>query len=189
VPADQLDAALAEFKKLGRVEQESQGGEEVTQQYVDLNARLKNARSTEQRLVDVLRERTGKVKDILAVEEEIARVRGEIEQMEAESRTLEHQIRYAALELKLSEEYKAELEVAPPSTGRRLENSIIEGYRAAVDSVIGLVMILSSYGPTLILWLLLLFWPARFAWRRFRPLVSPETAPAVVDSKPAGPAR
>ena len=42
IPAQQLDAAMAELKKLGRVEDESQGGEEVTQQYVDLQARLAN---------------------------------------------------------------------------------------------------------------------------------------------------
>lgn len=143
VPADQLDAALEELKKLGRVEQESQGGEEVTQQYIDLNARLKNARTTEERLIDVLRERTGKVKDVLAVEQEIARVRGEIEQMEAESKNLEHQVRYAALELRLSEEYKAALEVAPPSTGTQLRNSLVDGYRGVVDSAVGFLMFLA----------------------------------------------
>jgi len=179
VPADQLDAALGELKKLGRVEQESQGGEEVTQQYVDLNARLKNARETEERLIDVLRDRTGKVKDILAVEQEIARVRGEIEQMEAESKNLEHQVRYAALQLNVNEEYKAALEVAPPSTGTLLRNSLVEGYRGVVDSFVGILIFLASNGPVLIFWLLLLFWPARFAWRRLRALASTRMAPAV----------
>lgn len=61
VPADEFDAALTELKKLGRVERESQSGEDVTKQYVDLGARLSNARDTEQRLIDVLRQRTGKV--------------------------------------------------------------------------------------------------------------------------------
>ena len=187
VPSDQLDAVLAELKKLGRVEQESQGGAEVTQQYVDLNARLKNARTTEQRLIDVLRERTGKVKDILAVEEEIARVRGEIEQMEAESKSLEHQVRYATLQLKLSEDYKAELEVAPPSTGTRLQNSLVDGYRSAVDSALGVVQVLFSYGPALLLWFLLLFWPARVAWRRLRPFAASRIVPAASNQGQSGP--
>src|SRR4029077_20365328 len=56
VPADQLDACLAELKKLGRVIQESQAGEEVTQQHVDLLARLKNSRNTEVRLHNVLQQ-------------------------------------------------------------------------------------------------------------------------------------
>jgi len=50
---------------------------------VDLTARLKNSLSTEARLDDVLQKRGGQTKEILEVEKESARVRGEIEQMEA----------------------------------------------------------------------------------------------------------
>src|SRR4029077_11664399 len=50
IPAAQMDAALADLKRLGRVEQEQQGGEEVTSQVVDLDARLKNSRETETQL-------------------------------------------------------------------------------------------------------------------------------------------
>ena len=50
VPSSQLDSAIGEVKELGHVESESQSGEEVTSQYVDLQARLTNARNTEQRL-------------------------------------------------------------------------------------------------------------------------------------------
>jgi len=52
-----------------------------------LEARLANARNTERRLTELLKERTGKLSDVLAVENEHARVRGEIERMEAEKRT------------------------------------------------------------------------------------------------------
>src|SRR5664279_4518782 len=71
VPADQLDATLAEVKTLGRVESESQSGQDVTSQYVDLQARLSNARNTEQRLIDLLKQRTGKLADVLEVETEL----------------------------------------------------------------------------------------------------------------------
>lgn len=168
VPAERLDAVLAEMKKLGRVEQESQGGEEVTQQYVDLGARLSNARHTEQRLIEVLRQRTGKVTDILAVEQEIARVRGEIERLQAQLKNLETQVRFATLQVRLSEEYKAQLEVAPRSTGTRLRNATVEGYRSAVESAVGLILFLLRYGPALLFWGVVLFWPARLAWRRLR---------------------
>jgi len=97
IPAAQLDAAMAELKKLGRVEDESQGGEEVTQQYVDLEARLVNGRHTEQRLTDILRQRTGKLQDVLKVELEIDRVRGEIEQMQAEKKELSKRVAFATL--------------------------------------------------------------------------------------------
>src|SRR5271157_415384 len=168
IPADQLDSTLAEVKKLGRVEHESQNGAEVTEQYVDLNARLSNSRNTEQRLVEVLNQRTGKMADILAVENEIARVRGEIEQMEAEQKSLEHRIAYAELQVELKEEYKAALNVAPPSGAAQLRNSLVEGLGTAADSLLGFAGLVFSCGPTLLLWALILFWPARILWRRWR---------------------
>jgi len=168
VPADQLDPVLTELKKLGHVEQESQGGEEITEQYVDLSARLVNARRTEQRLGQVLEQRTGRIPDVLAVEREIARVRGEIERMEAQLKNLDNRLQFASIQLRLSEEYKAQSEIAPPSTSSRLRNALVEGYRSLVESALGLTVFLLSYGPVLLFWGVILYWPARFAWRRLR---------------------
>jgi uncharacterized small protein (DUF1192 family)/lambda repressor-like predicted transcriptional regulator len=168
VPADRMDALFAELKKLGRVEGEGQMGEEVTQQYVDLVARLKNSRVTEQRLAQILAQRTGKVADVLEVEREIARVRGEIERMEAQRKTLENQVAFASLRFELREEYQAELNVAPPSTATRLRNAAVEGYKSATENAIGLAEFLLNAGPTLLLWALIFFWPARLLWRHFR---------------------
>ncbi len=168
IPAGRLDAALAELKKLGRVEQESQGGQEVTQQYVDLVARLSNARNTEQRLIEVLRERTGKVADILAVEKEIARVREEIERMEAERKGLENQVGFATVQLQLNEERKAALYVAPPSTTTRLWNAAVQGYRDLFESIVALLLFSLSSGPVIVFWLLVFFFPARYAWRKLK---------------------
>ncbi len=165
VPADQLDAAIAEIKQLAHVEQESQGGEEVTEQYVDVTARLSNARRTEQTLLEVLEKRTGKLSDVLAVEQELARVREEIERMDAELKNLQNRVSFATLQVELHEEYKAQLEI-PPSLGGRLWNAVVEGFRTAADSVVGLVLFLLNVGPVLLLWALILFWPARYAWRR-----------------------
>jgi hypothetical protein len=168
VPAPQLVAAVAELKALGRVEVETQNGEEVTQQHADLVARLKNSRETEQRLQDVLRTRTGKVKDVLEVEEEIARVRGEIEQMEAEQQNLEHRVSFATIDLKLAEEYKAQLTSPAPSAGMQLRNAIVNGFRNASESLLGIILFFAEAGPTLLLWLAILFIPARLLWRRYR---------------------
>jgi hypothetical protein len=176
IPAPQLAAALAELKALGRLEAETQNGEEVTQQHADLVARLKNSRETEQRLQDVLRTRTGKVKDVLEVEQEIARVRGEIEQMEAEQKTLEHRVDFATIDLKLAEEYKAQLTSPAPSIGMQLRNATINGFRSAAEGVLGVVLFFAESGPTLLLWFAILFIPARMLWRRyqrFRALSSP----------------
>ncbi len=168
IPAPQIFAAVAELKALGRVETETQNGEEVTQQHADLLVRLKNSRETEQRLQDVLRTRTGKVRDVLEVEEEIARVRGEIEQMEAEQQTLEHRVNFATIDLKLAEEYKAQLTTPAPSVGTQLRNATIDGFRSAFQGLLALVLFLAESGPTLLLWLLILAFPARLLLRRYQ---------------------
>lgn len=168
VPADQLDATLTEVKTLGRVESESQSGQDVTSQYVDLQARFSNARNTEQRLTDLLRNRTGKLSDVLEVEQELDRVRGEIEQMEAERKNMSTQVSFATLNATITEDYKAELQVVPPSTSTRLSNAAIEGYRSMVDGVVSLALFLLSNGPTLLLWGAVLFMPARLVWKKLR---------------------
>ena len=67
IPAAELVAALKELRGLGRVDNESQSGEEVTQQHQDLVARLKNAREEETRLQAILAQRTGRISDVLEV--------------------------------------------------------------------------------------------------------------------------
>src|ERR1022692_2040136 len=168
IPAAHRDTAIAEIKKLGRVEAESQTGEEVTAQYVDLEARLFNARNTEQRLTEVLRERTGKLADVLAVEESISRVRGEIEQMEAEKKTLTKRVEFLTLVVRLTEDYRAQVHMAPDSILGRFRNAAIAGYKFMIEGVVGLVLFLLSYGPSLLIWAAILFFPARFAYRKLR---------------------
>jgi anti-sigma factor RsiW len=168
IPADQLDATLTEVKTLGRVEAESQSGQDVTSQYVDLQARLSNARNTEQRLTDLLRNRTGKLSDVLEVEQELDRVRGEIEQMEAERKNMSNQVSYATLNATIAEDYKAQLQVVPPSTSTRLSNAAVEGYRSMADGVVSLALFLLSTGPSMLLWGVVLFLPARLIWKKVR---------------------
>jgi negative regulator of sigma E activity len=167
-PAAQCDAALAALKSLGRVEQEQQGGEEVTAQVVDLDARLKNARETETRLQDILKTRTGKVSDVLEVENQIAETRQSIEQMEGEQKQLRDRITFSAITLDLHEEYQASLETNDPSAGRRIRNAVVDGFRAAAEGSLALLVFLLSAGPSLLLAAVILFWPIRWAWRRLR---------------------
>ncbi len=168
VPAPELGLVLNDLKMLGRVENETQSGEEVTEQHADLLARLKNARATEQRLLAILQQRTGKITDLLQVEQEIARVRGEIEQLEAEQQTLEHRVDFAALNLNLVEEYKAQLNAPAASVLTRLHNALVTGFRNASETVLGIVLFFAEYGLTLLLWLLILVSPAVLLWRRYR---------------------
>jgi primosomal protein N'' len=168
VPANQLEATLSDLKGLGHTEKESQGGEEVTEQYVDLQARLANAKHTEQRLTDMLRDRTGKLSDVLYVELQISRVRGEIEHMEAQRKTMKNQVDLATITITLAEAYKAELKAVPPSTGTQFRNAAVEGYKSLVGTIIALLLWLLSVGPTLVLWAAILFFPVRMAWKRLR---------------------
>jgi hypothetical protein len=168
VPALELAAALSELKSLGRVENESQSGDEVTQQHADLVARLKNSRETEQRLRAILQQRTGKISDVLQVEQEIARVRGEIEQMDAEQKALEHRVDFAAVNLKLADVYQAQLTMPSPSIATRLRNGFVDGFHGAVETAIGIVLFFAEYGPALLIWAIILVLPAVMLWRRYR---------------------
>jgi uncharacterized protein DUF4349/putative zinc finger protein len=168
VPAAQLDAVLVELRKLGRVENENQSADDVTREFADLTARLANARETEKRLVEILRERTGKVSDVLQVEQQIARTRQQIEQMDAERKTMESQVRYASVDLRITEEYKQSLETPAPSLGTRINNAAVEGFRGAAELILGLLLWLLSAGPTLVVVGALFAWPAWWLVRRVR---------------------
>jgi len=178
VPAAQLDGVLVELRKLGRVEQENQSADDVTRQYVDLTARLANARETEKRLVEILRERTGKVADVLSVEREIARTRQQIEQMDAERKTLDSQVQYASIDLRITEEYKQSLETPAPSLGTRLNNAAVSGLRDAADLVVGLVLWLLGTVPSLLVLAAILAWPVvkLIRWIRRRLAATPVAA-------------
>ena len=168
VPAPELSSAVGDFKRLGRVETESQAGEEVTRQHADLVIRLKNARETEQRFRAILQQRAGNVAEVLQVEEEIARVGGEIERMEAEQTALEHRVDFAGIELQLTEEYKAQLNPPAASVTTRIHNAFVAGYHNATDSVLGLILWLEEYGPASLIWFLIFTLPAIFLWRRYQ---------------------
>ncbi len=167
VPAGELEATASELKSLGRVAEEWQTGEEVTQQYVDLDARLTNARNAEQRLTDLLREHAGKLSDVLQVEKEIDEVREKIERMEAEKKTLANRIDFATLKIKVTENYQAQMQVVPGAILTRIRNAAVEGYKSTAESLVAAGVFLLTYGPTIFLWGALLLIPARIAWKKW----------------------
>ena len=168
VPSTDLDATIADLKTLGRVIRESRAGEDVTQQSVDLDVRLANARRREQVLSDLMQHRTAKLSDVLEVERQISETRGEIEQMEAQRKSLDKRIEYAQIDLQISEVYRAQLDAGRSSTGARLENAAIEGIGAVKDSFISLAVILLSSGPVILVWVVVLALPVWYLWRRLR---------------------
>jgi anti-sigma factor RsiW len=167
IPAAELLSAVGEIKGLGRLENESQSGEDVTRQHADLGARLKTARETEERFRAILQQRTGKISDVLEVERSIASVRGEIEAMEAEQKTLEHRADFASVEIQMVEEYKAQLG-SPDSVSTRIYNAFVGGYRNARETLLGFLLFFEEYGPALVIWLAVIALPVLLAWRRYK---------------------
>ncbi len=90
VPAASFDAALETFRGLGEVETEQVLGQDVTEEFVDLGARLGVQRALETRMVELLAE-SKTVEDTIRVESELARIREVIETMDGRSRFLADQ--------------------------------------------------------------------------------------------------
>jgi hypothetical protein len=100
---ENLDRFLQKVRGLGELKNQSLGTEDVTKEYFDTDARLKNARVMEQRLIDMLKIKTGKVSDLLQVEKELGRVREEIEQMQGELKYWDSQVQFATVTISLAE--------------------------------------------------------------------------------------
>lgn len=168
VPAARMDALLAGLRGLGKVQEESLGSDDVTESFRDLGLRTANARREEQRLVELLSRRTGDLADVLAVERELARVRLEIERMEAETRATRQRVDLATVTLIVQEQYRADLALGPLPLPVRFKNALVDGLRQASESLVGAAIVVLQIAPTLIVWILILAWPARWFWRRVR---------------------
>ncbi|EKD33202.1 MAG: hypothetical protein ACD_76C00069G0006 [uncultured bacterium] len=103
VPVDQFDASMKEIKALADVvETESVNGQDVTEQYTDLEARLRNAKAQEVTFLSLLDKAT-RIEDILAIQRELSNVRLTIESLEGQIKYLENTTSYATISVSLSE--------------------------------------------------------------------------------------
>ncbi len=166
MPTAALDGALVALKQLGQVTAETQDGEDVTQQSVDLDARLSNARAAEVRLKEIMDKRTGKLADVLAVEQEIARVRGDIERMEADRKSLDRRITFALIAVELTAQRNAAMDLGPLPVSTRLRNALVDGWTAAVNSALETTIVAARTAPVLTMWVLVLAFPAWMIRRR-----------------------
>jgi hypothetical protein len=103
VPVAQFDQVLARLTSLGKVESVNVTAQDVGEEYVDVEARVANSRRLEERLIALLATRTGKLKDVLDVEQELARVRGQIEQAEGRMRFLRAHAALSTLDVTVHE--------------------------------------------------------------------------------------
>ena len=89
IPAARFDEGLGGLAPIGKLESVNVSAEDVGEEFTDATARMANARRLETRLIELIATRTGKLKDVLDVEQELARVREEIERYEGRLRYLQ----------------------------------------------------------------------------------------------------
>ena len=132
IPAAKYDQAIGGLGGIGRVESVNTSVEDVGEEYVDVTARVTNAKRLEERLTNLLATRTGKLEDVLAVERELARVREEIERYEGRLRYLRTRAAVSTLSVTVHEP-------APILGQRPGDNPIVGALKQAWRNFVGFV--------------------------------------------------
>lgn len=151
VAADKLSALVEALGELGTVVSQSESASDVTEQAIDMEARLKNLRAEEARLRSFL-DRTQKVSELLQVEAELSRVRGEIESMDAQLTYLKRQVARATLTVTLSEPGSV---AGPESPWYRLRQALSRGVQGAIGVVEMLVTFAIASLPLIVMGVLI----------------------------------
>jgi hypothetical protein len=180
VPAAQFDAVINSVRGVGgRVIQEKISGKDVTEEYIDLEARLRAQRALETQVLEIMK-RAQRVSDALEVNAQLAQVRSEIERLEGRRRFLENQSSLSTIKITLQP--TAPL-VSAETTGffSNVRQAFGDGVDFAAALVVGLVRVVVTLLPVG----LLLCLPAWLAWRVLRRKM--RRAKAVEDWHPATP--
>ncbi|MHB1017616.1 MAG: DUF4349 domain-containing protein [Coriobacteriia bacterium] len=146
VPATSFEAFVDETMDLGEVRFQAEDSEDVTQQHVDLTARLANLRAEEERLRTFF-DAAKDVKDMLAIETELNRVRQEVESLDAQVKFLERQAAMATVTIELTEPQAV---VRPAGDDWGFRDAITTGFRGAADV---LTFIIAAVIGTAPLWI------------------------------------
>lgn len=152
LPVEKVDETLPRLEALGQVERKNISGQDVTEEYYDVEARKNNLQKQEERYLELL-SKANTVKDMLEIENELARIRGEIESFEARLKVLDNRVNLATINLELRSPQGL-------STGQTLKDPfgqrIQTGWQRGVNGMINLVqdlfvflVILLPYTPIL----------------------------------------
>jgi hypothetical protein len=184
VPQERLDTTVEAFSKLGTIQARSLTAEDVSNQLVDFEARLRNLRKTESTLLTIM-DRSGTVGDVLKVSQELSRVREETERITAQLSSLKSQVAFSKISLTLEEV------LASQQLQRPFGAEFVEAWQQSTHSVVRLTMALGKLGVWLIAytpyWLafgaLLWVWKTRsLPWQRRTRLTAQANIPT--DSTP-----
>ncbi len=140
VPVDGVDKAVDELSALGRVTKEDTSSQDITDQYIDLDARLRNKSNQESRLLEIMGE-AKTVGELLQVEGELSRVRGDIESMQAQINSYDKMTALASVSFSAAEEGSIG---KPPSPWNEVWRAFVRAWR-------NLLMFTAQAAPTLIL--------------------------------------
>jgi len=146
VPSAQLAAFSRRVSSFGTVLRESANQSDVTQQHIDMTARLANLRAEEVRLRQFLKEAKN-VREMLLVETELSRVRGEIESMQTQLDYLDRQISYGTLTVELQ---KPAPVVRPAGTDWGFAQAITDGIRGAAAALRSLITVAIALSPLIV---------------------------------------
>jgi hypothetical protein len=161
IPSARFDDAVGGLAPLGRIESVNVTAEDVGEEYVDVSARVANARRLEERLIALLATRTGKLQDVLEVERELARVREEIERYEGRMRFLRSRTAVSSLAITVHERVPV---VAGYRSTRVLANAFGEAWRNFIGFLAGFIALLGVLIPLGLIGAAIVFVISR-AWR------------------------
>ena len=183
VPAQRFDEAMAQLKGLAeRVQNEQVSSKDITEEFVDTDARLRNLRATEQRYLDLLA-RASSVEDILQIEQQLSSVRGQIEQLQGRLNFLQRSAELSTITVELR--LPAAAQTPPPSDWavQPIFRNAVSALLATLQWLLGLVIFAAVFAPLWIPALLLVRW-----WRRRRRARRTAAATVATPASPPAPA-
>jgi hypothetical protein len=144
IPSQHFDEAVNGLSPIGKLESVNVSVEDVGEEFVDMQARMVNARRLEQRLIDLLANRTGKLADVLSVERELARVREEIERYEGRLRYLRTRASVSTLSVSVHEPYPI---VAEHPGANPMRDAFVQAWRNLVSVTAAIIASLGVIVP------------------------------------------
>jgi vacuolar-type H+-ATPase subunit I/STV1 len=175
VPAERLDEALTKFKALAvDVEAERRDSQDVTEEYVDLTARLDNEKRTERELQELLetRSKSGKTADILEVHRELSSVRSQIEQIQGRMTYLDNLSAMATVEISLTPDVLTQPVVVagwrPKGTALQAIKMLVNALQGIADAAIMFFLLILPVLIVIAIPIVALILLLRFVVRRVR---------------------
>jgi hypothetical protein len=167
VPATHFEEAKAQIRKLAaRVEREKTDALDVTRQYVDMEARLRNLRAEEAQYLTIMKS-AYKVDDLLEVTQKLSEVRGQIEQQQAEFQTLSKQVETVAITISLRTLADTQVFGLNWRPLYQLKLALRNGLDALADYATTMAAIL-FYVPVILAWSLSILFAVVIGWRALR---------------------